>query len=146
MIDKKSPIEGMTLLSAVPHALCMSHSLSEHECNEPDTQDDADPCSPTNKAVAVCVAGVAEEPVEDELGGDVGIDSADYHCRDQDEDEGALTCPRLGQGTDGWRSRVLAHVLVADGGDDREEDHLESGERRQCLGDCIVSPSSYMPT
>lgn len=136
MIDKKSPMEGMTLSSAVPLSVSTLDSLSEDESHKPDAQDNGDPCSPADKAVAVGVAGVAEEAVEDELGRYVRVDSSNDNGRDEHKEERALACPRLRQRTDARGSCVLTHVVVADSGDDGEQDHLEDGERRQSFRDC----------
>lgn len=62
------------------------------------------------------MSSLSEDTVEDEFGGDIGVDTADDDGGDQDENESALLSPRLRQRADTWGGRVLAHVVIANGG------------------------------
>jgi hypothetical protein len=74
MMDKKSPMLGMTLLgqSAIRDTSTVD-SLSENEGDGPECDDDGNPSTPSHNAVTVGVSGIAQQSLKDELAGDVGI-------------------------------------------------------------------------
>lgn len=70
-------------------------SLSEHESQNPNEDDNPDPHTPANNTVAVSMSGLAKNTPEDEFPSNVGVDGANDDCGYEDESESGLPCPRL---------------------------------------------------
>lgn len=83
------------------------------------------------------MSSLSEDTVEDELGGDIRVDTTDDDGGDQDEDKSALLSPRLRQRADTWGGRVLAHVVVTNSGRYAKEDHLHDCQGCETLSEIL---------
>jgi hypothetical protein len=113
------------------------HLLSENESDGPEGDDDGNPSSPSDNTVTVCVSRATQDSLENELGCDVGVKSADDDGRDENESKGRFSLPWLKKRSDRGGGRVLSEVVVSDGSNDTEEDKLKNGQGSESFGEVL---------
>lgn len=74
------------------HSVLSIHSLSEHECQYPDENDNRNPYSQSDNAVTVGMSGAGtQDSPKEELSGNIGVDRSDNDSRYEDESESGFT-------------------------------------------------------
>lgn len=83
------------------------------------------------------MAAGAEEAEVDELARDVGVDDADDDGGHDDEGEGGLLVGDDAERAEGWRRRVLAQEVEAEGRGHDEQDGGDGGQHGERLGEVL---------